>query len=83
MYWAVPLTHYAEYHAQAKAIQQRLVSAPASPAAYQQALVDLGDLPVRALAETCDRRPRRPRDGAPPQRQVRAPGVRLSPLAAR
>ena len=51
---AIPLTHYAEFHGEAKAIQRRLANAPASPAAHRQALVDLAALAVRALAETND-----------------------------
>ena len=50
----IPLTHYAEYYAQAKAIQRRLGKGVASPAAVRQALGDLADLAVRALAETND-----------------------------
>ena len=50
---AIPLTHYVEFVAQAKAIQQRLGSRTAAPA-VRQALVDLADLAVRALAETND-----------------------------
>lgn len=51
---AIPLTHYVEYVAQAKAIQQSPGKGNASTPAVRQALVDLVDLAVRALAETND-----------------------------
>ena len=44
---AIPRTHYGEFEAQAKPIQQRLGSRTAAP-------VDLADLAIRALAETND-----------------------------
>jgi hypothetical protein len=51
---AIPFTHYGEFVAQAKAIQQSLAKGSGSTAALRQALVDLADLAVRALAETND-----------------------------
>ena len=51
---AIPLTHYVEYVAQAKAIQQRLSLGAPSAAAVRQGLVDLADLAVKALGETND-----------------------------
>ena len=47
----IPLTHYGEYVAQAKAIRQNLRDQTA-PAAIRQAVVDLADLAVRALDES-------------------------------
>ncbi len=49
----IPLTHYVDFVAQARVIQQRLGSRTDAPA-VRQALVDLTNLAVRALAETND-----------------------------
>lgn len=51
---SIPVTHYLEYVAEAKAIRQRLAKAPTSTAVHRQALGDLADLAVRVLAETND-----------------------------
>ena len=48
---SIPLTHFSEYEAAARAIQHSLGKGTPSPAAVRQAVVDLTDLAVRALEE--------------------------------
>ena len=48
------LTHFPEYHAQAKAIQRSLSKGQTSPAALRQALEELAELAVKTLAEIND-----------------------------
>ena len=49
----IPFTHYAEFVAEAKAIQRHLEGQVTAPA-VRQAVEDLADLAVRALTETND-----------------------------
>jgi hypothetical protein len=49
----IPFTHYVEFVAEARAIQRSLKRQGTAPA-VRQAVEDLADLAVRALAETND-----------------------------
>lgn len=50
----IPLTRFAEHHAQAKAIQRRLDNGAAETAALRQVLKDPIELAVQTLAEAND-----------------------------